>query len=90
MRHPPQHDRDDTSGGPHQQTDELARLDATNPVGNALLELPAEAATVHESLKRLVAIEFRTHATELIAYRTMLSRFPPTFPPPIRTSRCAA
>jgi hypothetical protein len=55
---------------------EVAHQRRTNPVGNALLDLPAETDTLHEGLRRLVAIEFRTHSAELFAYGSMLSRFP--------------
>ncbi|MFI1582707.1 hypothetical protein [Embleya sp. NPDC020630] len=56
--------------------DEVAHRRQTNPVGNALLGLSFETDTVHEILRRLVAVEFQTHAAELVAYGTMLSRFP--------------
>ncbi|MFE5326789.1 hypothetical protein ACFRCG_10415 [Embleya sp. NPDC056575] len=56
--------------------DEVAHRRKTDPVGNALLALPLEADTVANALRRLVAVEFRTHAAELVAYGTMLSHFP--------------
>lgn len=47
-----------------------------NPVGNELLAVADQGKLTTEHLRRLVGTEAQCHRTELVAYGTMLSRFP--------------
>ncbi|MFC6882219.1 MULTISPECIES: hypothetical protein [Actinomadura] len=64
--------------GPHTATlvDELARLRAGEPVGNALLDLARAGRLEVEHLRRLVGVELQCHIAELTAYGTLIGRFP--------------
>ncbi|MFJ8098630.1 hypothetical protein [Streptomyces griseofuscus] len=44
--------------------------------GSPLTRAPVTGPGVLEPLRRLVAIEYRAHAVELVAYGTLLARFP--------------
>ncbi|MEE1928879.1 hypothetical protein V1J52_11935 [Streptomyces sp. TRM 70351] len=44
--------------------------------GSPLTLAPVTGAGVLEPLRRLVAVEYRAHAVELVAYGTLLARFP--------------
>ncbi|TDB82999.1 hypothetical protein E1264_30110 [Actinomadura sp. KC216] len=54
----------------------LAELRSKNPVRNALLEDLKEKGVTAEQLRRLAAIEYLCHQGELVAYGTLLARFP--------------
>ncbi|MFH8562537.1 hypothetical protein [Streptomyces sp. NPDC017988] len=47
-----------------------------NPVPNEMFATPDEATVTLEHVRRLVGTEAQCHRTELVAYGTMLSRFP--------------
>ncbi|GAA2612884.1 hypothetical protein SMC26_14455 [Actinomadura fulvescens] len=55
---------------------ELARLRAVAPLDNPLLELAQNGLVTPSHLRNLVLIEERYHGAELVAYGTLLSRFP--------------
>ncbi|WP_242907717.1 hypothetical protein [Actinomadura terrae] len=54
----------------------LGDLRSRSPVRNALLEGLRGGEVTTEQLRRLVAVEYRCHQGELVAYGTLMSRFP--------------